>query len=214
MLDGSMALMESQHPALRVYSTWKHSDLIITDIQFSPDGSLIAAGSGDTNIYLYKSEDKKNYFRQGVCRGHGGSITHLDFSVSSQYIQSNGTDNALLFWDVEGNQVKNSKSLRDISWSTYTCTLAWPVQGIWNSGGDYSEVNSLQALPDIGDIVTGDDFSKVRLYKYPALKTGALYQVSAILYLNYLSFTIILLLYYCLLIPISYSICVFYTSHA
>jgi len=176
MLDGSMALMEPQHPQLRVYSTWQHAELIITDIKFSPDGQLIAAGSGDSNIYLYKSEDKKNFFRQGVCRGHGGCITHLDFSCNSLYIQSNGADSNLLFWDVEGNQVKNSANLRDVTWATNTCKLAWPVQGIWSSGGDYTHVNSLQALPDIGDIVTGDDHFKVRLYKYPALETGALHQ--------------------------------------
>lgn len=176
MMDGSMALMESQSAALRVYSTWKHSDLIITAVTFSPDGQYIAAGSADTNIYIYKSENKKNFQRQAVCRGHAGSITQIDFSANSQFIQSNGLDHALLFWDIEGNQVKKSESLRDLVWATYTCTLCWHVQGIWPEKCDYSDINSCQAMPDIGDIVTGDDFSKVRLFKYPALKTGALHQ--------------------------------------
>jgi microtubule-associated protein-like 6 len=176
MMDGSVALMETQTTALRVYSTWKHSDLIITAIKFSPDGSYIAAGSGDTNIYLYKSTDKKNYQRQSICRGHTGAITQLDFSASSQYIQSNGTEHALMFWDVEGIQVKKSDSLRDVTWATYTCTLAWPVQGIWPTGADYSDINSCQAMPDLGDIVIGDDFSKVRLFRYPALKPDSLHQ--------------------------------------
>jgi WD40 repeat protein/Ca2+-binding EF-hand superfamily protein len=176
MMDGSIALMESNTAALRVYATWKHSDLIISAIKFSPDGTFIAAGSGDSNIYLYKSTDKKAYQRQAICRGHTGPITHLDFSANSQYIQSNGTDYALLFWDVEGNQVKKSACLRDVVWATYTCTLSWPVQGIWPSGCDYSDINSCQAMPDLGDIVTGDDFSKVRLYRYPALKPDSLHQ--------------------------------------
>jgi len=176
MMDGSMAMMESQSPGLRVFATWKHSDVIITVVKFSPCGTYIAAGSGDTNIYIYKSENKKNFQRQAVCRGHSGSISQLDFSSNSQYIQSNGLDNALMFWDIEGNQVKKSASLRDVAWATLTCTLGWPVQGIWPPDCDYRDVNSCQAMPDMGDIVTGDDFSKVKLFKYPALKLGSLHQ--------------------------------------
>eukprot|EP01032_Pedospumella_encystans_P008376 gene8376-9951_t len=176
MMDGSMALMESQNPNLRVYATWRHSDVIITAVKFSPCGTYIAAGSGDMNIYIYKSDNKKTYQRQAVCRGHAGSITHLDFSANSQYIQSNGLDYALMFWDIEGNQVKKSVSLRDTTWATLTCPLSWPVQGIWPAGADYSDINSCQAMPDLGDIVTGDDFGKVKLFKYPALKLGALHQ--------------------------------------
>ena len=180
MLDGSMALMECNSPALRVYATWKHSDAIITDIKFSPDGTYIAAGSADSNIYIYKSLDKKNFKRQAVCRGHIGAITHLDFSLTASprqpYIQSNGSDKALLYWDIEGNQVKNSTTMRDVTWATFTCTLGWPVQGIWPEGCEYTDVNSCMVLPDIGDLVTGDDFHKVKLYKYPALRLGALHQ--------------------------------------
>lgn len=176
MADGSMALMEVNSPILRVYATWKHSEIIITDIKFSPNGNFIAAGSGDSNIYVYASDDKVEFRRHAVCRGHCASITHLDFSANSAHIQSNGADNALLFWNLQGNQVKNSSSLRDTAWATYTCTFGWPMQGIWPPDCEYEDINACQALPDIGDIVTGDDFHKVNLFKYPALKSGALHK--------------------------------------
>lgn len=176
MIDGSMALMESNSPSLRVYSTWKHTESIITDIKFSPDAVYIAAGSGDSNIYLYKSDDKKNYHRQAVCRGHYDSISHIDFSANSKFIQSNGEDNMLLFWDTEGNQIKNASTLRDLNWGSLTCPLNWAMQGIWSIDSNYADIHSCMALSDIGDIITGDAYNCLKLFKYPSLKPGSLHQ--------------------------------------
>eukprot|EP01037_Dinobryon_pediforme_P047461 gene47461-61641_t len=68
MIDGSMAVMDAKSVDLRVFSSWKHSNGIISDIKFSPDGQYFAAASADTNIYLYKSEEKKIFSRQAVCK--------------------------------------------------------------------------------------------------------------------------------------------------
>eukprot|EP01039_Chlorochromonas_danica_P011314 gene11314-12624_t len=176
MTDGGIALLEANNPKLRVYSTWNHSHKAINDIKFSPDGTYLAIASADTNIYLYKSEDRKSFKRQAVCRGHSGAVTHIDFSASSQYLQSNSTDYSLLYWDISGNQIKQSFSMRDTIWASFTCVLGWPVQGIWPKGSDYTDVNACQALLDVGDIITGDDFHRVNLYRYPSVKQGAVRQ--------------------------------------
>lgn len=176
LVDGSLNLMDRATSNLRVYSTWKHSAKVINDIKFSANDEFLAVASADTNIYLYKkSIDGKTYMRQAVCRGHSGGVTHLDFSANSQYIQSNGTDYSILYWDVTGNQIKQTSTMRDIIWSTMTCVLGWCVQGIHKSS-DITNVNSCMALPDIGDIVTGDDFGRVTLYKYPAIAKSAIHQ--------------------------------------
>jgi microtubule-associated protein-like 6 len=101
MVDGSIALIDAKSTALKVYSTWRHSNRIITDIKFSPNGQLFAAASGDSNIYIYKSEDQVAFKRQAVCKGHDAPVTHIDFSANSQHIQSNAVDGALLFWDLK-----------------------------------------------------------------------------------------------------------------
>ena len=176
MNDGSVALIEAKNPSLRVYSTWKNSDMQITDIKFSPDGQYLATGSKDSNIYLYKSADKKDFQKQAVCRGHSGGITHIDFSHNSQFLQSNGNDYALLFWDTKGNQVKSSDVLRDIAWATFTCVYGWPVKGIWPDNSDYSSINTCMALSDIRDVVVGNDSCKILLYKYPVVENKSLHQ--------------------------------------
>jgi hypothetical protein len=90
-------------PSLKAYSSWKNSKQPIVVIKFSPNGQLLASGSKDGNIYVYvMNDDKKTFRRQALCRGHPGAITHLDFSTNSQYIQSNCTDFALIYWDIQG----------------------------------------------------------------------------------------------------------------
>eukprot|EP01042_Synura_sphagnicola_P000320 gene320-331_t len=174
MEDGSMALVETTK--MRLVQTWTHSSQPITDVRFSPDGLFLAAGSRDTNIYIYQSEDQKSYRRQAVCRGHGGAVTHLDFSSNSRFIQSNGADDSLLFWDVRGNPVTSSVSMRDVDWASFTCTLGWPIQGIWSSDVGRPEVLTCQALSDIKVVASGDERGRVNLYRYPAALEGCLHQ--------------------------------------
>eukprot|EP01033_Poteriospumella_lacustris_P007987 gene7987-5748_t len=176
LVDGTVSLMDPNTQNLRVYQSWKHSSKMVNDIKFSNDGSLLAIASADTNIYLYKSDDKVNFRRQAVCRGHSGAVTHLDFSANSQYLQSNGTDYSILYWDMTGNQIKQTSAMRDVLWATFTCVLGWPVQGIWAKNCDYTDINACMAVADVGDIVTGDDFGKVNLFRYPALKRDAIHQ--------------------------------------
>jgi WD40 repeat protein/Ca2+-binding EF-hand superfamily protein len=177
MIDGEVSLVEATSVQLRAYSTWHHSNKMISDIKFSPDGNYLATASSDCNIYLYKSSDAKNFIRLAVCRGHSGAVTHIDFSLNSQFLQSNATDCSLLYWNLSGNQITHSFSMKDVTWATNTCVFGWSVQGIWNKKSpDYGEVNCCLALPDIGDIITGDDYNKINLYAYPSISLTSVYQ--------------------------------------
>ena len=42
-----------------------------------------------------------------------------------------------------GEQVTNASSLRNQEWSSWTCTLGWPVQGIWPAFADGTDVNAV-----------------------------------------------------------------------
>lgn len=175
MDDGSTALMEAESPSLRVYSTWKHSTASATVIKFSPNDTYLAVGSADWNIYLYNSADGIKYSRHSVCRGHTNSVIHLDFSINSMNIQSNDSNNLLMFWDTRGNHL-DACDLRDTNWATVTCTFGWSVQGIWPEITDYSDINTCVAEPDVGVIITGDDNRCLKVYRYPSVKQGALHQ--------------------------------------
>jgi microtubule-associated protein-like 6 len=177
MEDGTVALIEVKSPSLRVYATWKHSSKPITNVKFSPDGLRLAAASEDKNIYLYKSEDKKHFRRQAVCRGHTGPVLHMDFSATSQLLQSNGQDHALLYWDVYGNQIKNVSTMRDVVWATFTCPLAWQTKGVWIDGASSSspapyQVNTCYCVPEVEDLITGDNLGRINVFRYPAVSHG------------------------------------------
>ena len=59
---------------------------------------------------------------------------------------------------------------RDRAWATWTSNLGWPVQGVWKDDSDGTDVNACCRSWN-GDVVaTADDFMRVNLYRYPALK--------------------------------------------
>ncbi|XP_078001343.1 77 kDa echinoderm microtubule-associated protein-like isoform X2 [Glandiceps talaboti] len=138
-------------------------------MEYSPDGHYLAVGSHDNYIYVYAvSENGYKYNKVGRCNGHSSFITHLDWSADSQYIQSNSGDYEILFWSASTcRQVTSASSMRDVEWATHHCTLGFPVCGIWQEGADGTDVNAVCRSYDKTVAVSGDDFGKVNLFKYP-----------------------------------------------
>jgi len=97
-------------------------------LKFSPDGSVIAAGSHDNAIYILQAVDLKQKIRP--LKKHSSYITHLDFSLDGNNLHSNCGAYELLFWDINtGKQITSGATqFRDEPWSTWTATLGWPVK--------------------------------------------------------------------------------------
>jgi len=174
MVDGGMAVIDSSN--LRVVSAWTHSSQSINDVKFSPSGYYLIGASADGNIYIYKSDDAVHFFRQAVCRGHKAPVLHVDFSADGQHLQSNAQDCSILYWDMRGNVIKSASILRDTPWGTWTCTLGWPVQGIYPAKSRITDINTCHAVPESGVLVTGNDSGALNLFRYPSLDAGAIYQ--------------------------------------
>nr|XP_023850705.1 echinoderm microtubule-associated protein-like 1 isoform X2 [Salvelinus alpinus] len=98
-------------------------------IRFAPDGNFLAIGSHDNYIYIYVvGESGRKYSRLGKCSGHSSFITHLDWSVDSQYLVSNSGDYEILYWIPSVcKQVVSVETHTDIPWATSTCTLGFQV---------------------------------------------------------------------------------------
>lgn len=67
-------------------------------MRYSPDGSKLAVGSHDNNIYIYDSSD---YTLLGKLTAHNSYITNLDWSQDGSYIRSNCGAYELLFFLTE-----------------------------------------------------------------------------------------------------------------
>ncbi|ELK28077.1 Echinoderm microtubule-associated protein-like 1, partial [Myotis davidii] len=138
-------------------------------MRYSPDGNFLAIGSHDNCIYIYGvSDNGRKYTRVGKCSGHSSFITHLDWSVNSQFLVSNSGDYEILYWVPSAcKQVVSVETTRDIEWATYTCTLGFHVFGVWPEGSDGTDINAVCRAHEKKVLSTGDDFGKVHLFSYP-----------------------------------------------
>uniref|UniRef100_A0A665VV49 Uncharacterized protein n=1 Tax=Echeneis naucrates TaxID=173247 RepID=A0A665VV49_ECHNA len=141
----------------------------LSAMSYGPDGNFLAIGSHDNYIYIYAvAENGRKYSRVGKCSGHSSFITHLDWSVDSQYLVSNSGDYEILYWIPSVcKQVVSVETTRDIEWDTYTCALGFQVFGLWPDGSDGTDINAVCRSHDKSLLVTGDDFGKVHLFSYP-----------------------------------------------
>ncbi|XP_072895801.1 echinoderm microtubule-associated protein-like 1 isoform X11 [Hemitrygon akajei] len=144
-------------------------------MRYSPEGNFLAIGSHDNYIYIYTlSENGRKYSRVGKCSGHSSFITHLDWSIDSQYLISNSGDYEILYWMPSAcKQVVSVENVRDIEWATYTCTLGFHVFGVWPEGSDGTDINAVCRSNDKKLLSTGDDFGKVHLFSCPCSQARA-----------------------------------------
>jgi WD40 repeat protein len=64
-------------------------------MEYSPDGTKLAVGSHDNNIYVYETS---GYELLGVCSKHNSFIVSVDWSADGEYIRSVCGAHELLFF--------------------------------------------------------------------------------------------------------------------
>lgn len=147
----------------------------ISEIQFSPDGSHVALGCHDNDVYIYELRTEgRSVSLKARCKGHTSSVSHLDWSTDGEKLQSTSRDYELLFWEpLQGEQITQTESMRNTEWASHNCVLGYTVIGIWPDGADGTDVNSVDRSSGKHLIATGDDFGNVNLYRYPCVSKKA-----------------------------------------
>lgn len=129
-LDGAFVILNAE--TLEIVFEGRDSRQWISEMKFSGDGNTLAIGSRDTKIYLY---DTKNYGLRAKCEKHNSYITHFDFAMDSNFVQSNCGAYELLFYSaIDGTHIISPSQMKDTRWKTQTCPLGWAVQGVWSNG--------------------------------------------------------------------------------
>ena len=135
-------------------------------LSYSPDDSLLAAAGPRGTLHLL--EVGEAYRRLHCCVGHAAAVLHADWSEDGRYVQSVCARCELLYWDVRtGERVRDPEAMRDVRWASWTCTVGWPVQGVYPKMSDGSDISSVHRSPDGRLLVTTDDFRKINLFRYP-----------------------------------------------
>ncbi len=70
---------------LDVILTLRDRNKTIHDLEFSPDGRILAAGSEDGFVDFYDSTVK--FARAGYTAQLGSPVVHIDFAVNSRVVQ-------------------------------------------------------------------------------------------------------------------------------
>ncbi|TNV87854.1 hypothetical protein FGO68_gene13813 [Halteria grandinella] len=163
MINGEVIWLDAE--SLTQKNKAKPTDKEITVIKFSPDDSICAIGTSDAKIVQYNASTFKGIIN---FKKHSSRILHCDWSLDGNFLMSMCTSYNLLFSEARtGKHITTCSQFKDEKWSTWTCTLGWPVQGIWPPNADGSDINSVDRSPDGTTIATADDFGIVKLFRYP-----------------------------------------------
>lgn len=145
---------------------FRHALDAISVVKYSPDGSVLAVGSVDGNIYLYNVINRGTRLtKKSVLLEHRCALKSLDFSQNAAFLQTADVQNKLLHWDVaSGARIENMKAMRDIVWSTWSCEVGWPVNGAF---GSIDSIQSMSRSRSKKILALATEGGAVRLYRYP-----------------------------------------------
>ena len=82
------------------------SDSMLWISKFSPDNSLVAAGSEDSNTYIWNT---RTWELIRTLKGHTARVRCMNFTHNGQKLITGGIDNKIMIWDIQG--VKDPLSL-------------------------------------------------------------------------------------------------------
>lgn len=168
-LNGNVLIVDPK--TLVVTFTFKDRDKSVSAIKFSPGDSEIlsvAYAVPSCEVLVY---NVKNHFKlEHKLRASSSTVTHMDYSKDGKYMICNNKNMEILLFDLTaGKQLDKSKysAIKDEKWETWTCIFGWPVQGVWPPCSNGGDINATDRSPNESTIVTADDFSKLKVFKYP-----------------------------------------------
>eukprot|EP01114_Cavostelium_apophysatum_P022517 TRINITY_DN8175_c0_g1_i1.p1 TRINITY_DN8175_c0_g1~~TRINITY_DN8175_c0_g1_i1.p1 ORF type:complete len:412 (-),score=73.95 TRINITY_DN8175_c0_g1_i1:241-1476(-) len=95
-----------------------HSEAVLC-VAFSPDGTKLASGSGDTTVRFW---DVDTNTPTHTCRGHTNWVLSVAWSPDGKKLASGGNDNAVRIWDPEtGKQIGSALQ----GHKRYVTAIAW-----------------------------------------------------------------------------------------
>ncbi|KAJ1642400.1 ribosome assembly [Coemansia asiatica] len=95
-----------------------HTEAVLS-VSFSPDGSQLASGSGDTTVRIWDLGTETPRF---TCKGHKNWVLSIAWSPNGQTLASGGMDNQVRLWDPKTGDAIGAPLNGHKKWIT---SLAW-----------------------------------------------------------------------------------------
>ncbi|MCM2371887.1 WD40 domain-containing protein [Aporhodopirellula aestuarii] len=163
-----------------VLTQFRPHSAAIRDLNWSPDGHWIAAGSSDSNITISDSVSGQLRWRLS---GHSDGVGSVTWSVDGQRLASGGDDRTIRIWDVQtGEQLRSlrghSQMVSNVRWHPDGNRLAsadfdgtiklWDTD-LWREvlslRAHVGGVNSLQWSPDGRRLASGSSDHTVTVWQ-------------------------------------------------
>lgn len=174
--NGVVNLLDCKNlSVIKKISNHKNPDKdVLSTIKFSPDGSQLAVGYCPpiSKVYLYDVVADKTK-KLGECKGSSTRIVSVDFSVGGDLVLATSIEP--LFYKTPGCGQTWASTVKGESWATMNSKYTWFTQGIWPPCSDGSDVNTVDRSNCKKFLATGDDFSKVKVFRYPVCNKRQMY---------------------------------------
>lgn len=137
--------------------------------KYSPCETMLAVGSHDNNVYVYKIDDDGKYTLYTAFKKFSSFVTALDWSQDSSYIRAQDGAYDKLYFKIDDKSQDTSglSNTKDLEWATCSLKLGWDVQGIHPASEDGTHINGVvrSAAGDL--LVSTDDWGLMNVYNYP-----------------------------------------------
>lgn len=174
--NGVVNLLDCKNlSVIKKISNHKNPDKdVLSTIKFSPDGSQLAVGYCPpiSKVYLYDVVADKTK-KLGECKGSSTRIVSVDFSVGGDLVLATSIEP--LFYKTPGCGQTWASTVKGEPWATMNSKYTWFTQGIWPPCSDGSDVNTVDRSNCKKFLATGDDFSKVKVFRYPVCNQRQMY---------------------------------------
>ncbi len=104
---GTAWIWEISQDEFKLIDTIELPGNYINDVDFSPDGSLVALAVNDGTTWIYRLSTRQVILRLG---GHEGKVYTLEFSQDGRYIATGSEDKTVNLWELQTDPGGNIKA--------------------------------------------------------------------------------------------------------
>ena len=141
--------------------SWKAVQGHVCDVEFSPDGKLLAVAGWDKSTQLWRFDEasiRKGEKPTGDTIGeHADIVREVAFSQDGRFLASGGEDGQILLWDLKAGDLTPK-------------SLMYPGEVPTRNALDSNTVGGLQFSKDSSELLSGDGKGRVTIWSVKTLK--------------------------------------------